>query len=91
MITKNFVACLEVSEKQDKPDDYIYEKFREELGHGSGGYYEINSMWKENHPPLQNKESSSLGRLNNLTRNLNRSKSLEAYNKVCKIKLEKAL
>ena len=29
--------CLGVSEKQNKPDDYVYEKFREQLGRGSGG------------------------------------------------------
>ena len=28
--------CLEVSEKQAKPNDYIYEKFREQLGRGPG-------------------------------------------------------
>ena len=29
--------CLGVSEKQDKLDDYVYEKFREQLGRGLGG------------------------------------------------------
>ena len=28
--------CLRVSEKQDKPDDYVYEKLREQLGRGPG-------------------------------------------------------
>ena len=74
--------CLGVSEKQDKPDDYVYEKFREQLGRGPGGYYETSLIWKENHPPLRNNEKSSLGRLNNLIRNLNRSKNLEAYDKI---------
>ena len=39
-------------------------------------------IWKENHPPLQNNEKSSLGRLNNSIRNLNRSKNPEAYDKI---------
>ena len=38
------------------------------LGMG-GGYYKTNLISKENHPPLQNNGSSSLGRLRNLTRN----------------------
>ena len=29
--------CLGISEKQDKPDDYVNEKFREQLGRGPGG------------------------------------------------------
>ena len=60
-------------------------KFREQIERGSGGYYETNLIWKENHSPLQNNESRSFGRLNNLIRNLNRSKSIEAYDSVkCK-------
>ena len=43
--------CLGVSEKQNKPDDYVYEKFREQLGRGSGGYYETNLIGKENQLP----------------------------------------
>ena len=70
--------CLGVSEKQDKPDDYVYEKFREQLGRGPRGYNETSLIWKENHPPLRNNEKSNLGRLNDLIRNLNRSKNLEA-------------
>ena len=73
---------LGVSEKQDKLDDYLHEKFREHFGSGPGGGYDTNSIWKENHQPLQNNESGSLGKLNNLIRNLNRSKSLEAYDKI---------
>ena len=72
--------CSGVSERQDKPN--VYKKFREQLGRGSAGYYETNFIWKENYPPLTNNESSSLGRINNLIRNLNCSKCLEAYDKV---------
>ena len=61
--------CLAVSEKQDTPDDYVYEKFREQLGRGPGGYYETSLTWKENHPHLRNIEKSSIERLNNLIRN----------------------
>ena len=73
---------LGVPEKQDKPDEYVYEKFREQLGQGPGEYYGTNLIWKENHLLLQNNERISLGRLKNLIRNLNCSKSLEAYDKV---------
>ena len=57
------------------------------LGLVLGGGYDTNSTWKENHQPLQNNESSSLGKLNNLIRNLNRSKSLEAYDKFMQIQI----
>ena len=40
-------------------------------------YYETNLFWKEKRLPLQNNKSSSLGRLRNLIRNLNRLKCLE--------------
>ena len=30
--------CVGVSEKQGKPGDYVYEKFREQLERGPGGY-----------------------------------------------------
>ena len=43
---------------------------RNKLGLVMGGTKKLNLIWKENHPPLQNDENSSLGRLNNLTRNL---------------------
>ena len=83
--------CLGVSKKQGKPDDYVYEKFREQLGLSLGGYYETNLIWRENHPSLQNNESNSLGRLNNLIRNLNRSKSLEAYDKVVQDQIRESI
>ena len=63
----------------------------EQLGRDPEGYHETNLIWKENHPSLQNNKSSSLGRLSNLIRNLNRLKSVEAYDKLRKIKLEKDL
>ena len=83
--------CLGVSKKQDKPDDHVHEKFREQLGRGPGGYYKTDLIGKENHPPIQNNETSSLGRLNNLIRNLNRSESLEAYDKVMQDKIREGI
>ena len=62
--------CLGVSEKQHK--------IRKQLGRGPEGYHETSLIWKENHSPPRNNEKSSLGRLNNLIRNLN----LEAYDKI---------
>ena len=78
MISNNFG----VSEKENNRDDYVYEKFRKQLGHRSGGYYETSLIWKENDSPLQNNENISLGNLSNLIRELNCLKSLEAYDKV---------
>ena len=51
---------LGVPEKQNKPDDCVYENFKEQYGHAPGGYYETNLILKENHPSLQNNENSSL-------------------------------
>ena len=43
---------------------------RNKLGLVMGSTKKLNLIQKENHPPLQNDKNSSLGRLNNLTRNL---------------------
>ena len=43
---------------------------RNKLGLVLGSTKKLNLIWKENHPPLQNDENSSLERLNNVTRNL---------------------
>ena len=64
-------------------------KFRKQLGRCPGGYYKTNLICKENHPLLQNNESRSLGRLNKLIRNLNRSKSLEVYDKALQGQIRK--
>ena len=58
--------CLGVSEKQDKPDEYVYKKFKEKPGRSPGRYYKTNLIWKENYQSLQNNENASLRRLNNL-------------------------
>ena len=63
MITKNFVVYTVWKFLKNKIN------FREQNGRGPGGYYEANLIWKENHLPLQDNESSSSGRLHNLIRN----------------------
>ena len=47
---------LGVSQIQDKPDDYGFEKLREQLERGLRGYYKTKLIWKENHLYLQKKK-----------------------------------
>ena len=82
---------MKVHEKQNKLADYVYEKFREQLDRGPRGYYTTNLIWKENHLSLQNNKSSFLGKLKNLIRNLNYSKSLETYDKVMQVQIREVI
>ena len=74
--------CLGIEEKHQKTNDFVYEEFRKQLGRGPEGYYETNLIWKESHPKLLNNEYNSIGRLQNLTRNLIRRKKLDQYDQI---------
>ena len=73
---------LGVKDEHTKRDGKIYDKFQKQLGHSDEGCYETNSIWKEKHPPLNKNKSGSLGRLNNLYRNLSRNNQLETYDEI---------
>ena len=67
---------------------WIIISFGHETGGGACGssrYYGTSLTWKETYPPLKNKKSKSLGRLNNLVKNLT------PRNQLFKINLRKTL
>ena len=70
--------CLGIEERRDD-SNYVYEEFQKQLGCGPGSFYEANLIWKDNHPPLKNNKSKSLGRLSNLVKNLTHRNQLEIY------------
>ena len=74
--------CLDIEEKQEKNNEFVYGEFRKQLDRYSPGNYETNLIWKENHPSLRSNEVNSLGRLHNLTKYLIRSYKLGEYDKV---------
>ena len=43
------LGCLGIEERRDH-SNYVYEEFQRELGHGSGGFFETNLIWKDNNP-----------------------------------------
>ena len=53
------------------------------MGRGPGCFYETNSIWKDNHPPLKSK-SNSRGRLSisSLWKNSAHRNQLERYDKI---------
>ena len=73
---------LGVKDEHIKRDGKVYDEFQKQLGRSDEGWYETNLIWKEKHPPLNNNKSGSLGRLNNLLRNLSRNNQLETYDDI---------
>ena len=68
MIMKNFAAqILWVLRRDD--NNYVYKEFQQ-VGHGPGGFYEMNLIRKNNPPPLTSNKSNSLGRLSSLVKDL---------------------
>ena len=74
--------CLGIEENQVKSDDLVRDKFHKQLGRNSEGYYETNLIWKESHSLLSDNKYGSIGRLNNLVKNLRRTNKLEAYDSI---------
>ena len=63
-------------------DDLEYDKFRKQLGRNSKGFYEKNLTWEESHSLLNDNKYGSIGRLNNLVKNLRRTNKLEVYDSI---------
>ena len=74
--------CLGIQENHVKSDDHVCDKFRKQLGRNSEGYLETNLIWKESHSLLSDNKYGSIGRLNNLVKNLRRTNKLEAYDSI---------
>ena len=73
---------LGVKDEHTNRDEKIYDEFQKQLRRSDEGWYETNLVWKEKHPPLNDNKSGSLGRLNNLLRNLSRNNQLETYDDI---------
>ena len=52
------------------------------MGRGPWGFYETNLIWKDNHLPLKNNKSNSLGRLSSLVKNSTHRNQLERYGNI---------
>ena len=74
--------CLGIQENHVKSDDHVCDKFRKQLGRNSEGYLETNLIWKESHSLLSDNKYGSIGRLNNLVKNLRHTNKLETYNSI---------
>ena len=74
--------ALDVKDEHTNRDEKIYDAFQKQLRRSDEGWYETNLIWKEKHAPLNDNKSGSLGRLNNLLRNLSRNNQLETYDDI---------
>ena len=70
-----------IEERRDDTN-YVYEEFQKQLECGPGGFYETNLIWRDNHSPLKNRKSNSLGRLSSLVKNLTHWNQLERYDNI---------
>lgn len=60
----------------------MYDEFRKQLGRNSEGYYAANLIRKERRSLLSDNRYGSIGRLNNLVKNLRRNNKFETYGNV---------
>ena len=71
-------------------NNYGYEEFQKQLGRRPGGFYKTNLIWKDNHPPLEKKKSSSLGRLSSfITRKSTHKK--QRYDSIIQDQIKEAI
>ena len=87
---ENFCSLdvLGIEENRKKGNSVVYEEFQKELGRCPEGCYETNLLWKDNHLHLSSNKSESLGRLNNLLKNLSQNKKFESYDSVIRKQLD---
>ena len=53
------------------------EEFQKQSECGPRCFYQTNLIWRDNHPPLKNNKSNSLGKLSSLVKNLTHRNRLE--------------
>ena len=73
---------LGVKDEHTNWDEKKYDEFQKQLWRSAEGWYETKLIWKEKHPRLNYNKPGSLGRLNNLLRNLSRNNQLETYDDI---------
>ena len=71
-------------------NNYGYKEFQKQLGRRPGGFYKTNLIWKDNHPPLEKKKSSSLGRLSSFIRRKSTHKK-QRYDSIIQDQIKEAI
>ena len=82
--------CLGIEDRLSN-NNYVYKEFKKQLGRGPGGFYETNLIWKDNHPPLKNNKSNSLGRLSSLVKDLTHRDQLERYDNIIQDQIKEGI
>ena len=83
---------LGLEDRPEKDQATVYDEFKEQLGRGEDGRYETDLMWKASHPPLENNEGTSLGRLSTLLNRLQKNpKQFEEYDEKIRSQLEEGI
>ena len=62
-----YTDVLELKESHYKHNDYVHEKFKEQLKREKKVWYETGIVWKEGNLPLDNNKNGSLGKLKTIS------------------------
>ena len=80
-----------ISEKEDANNESVLNKFKSQLLEKEG-FYETELIWKEGNYKLENNKAGSLGRLNNLLKNLKQEPDkFKEYDDIIKSQLQEGL
>ena len=82
--------CLCIEERR-VGSNYVYEEFQKQLQRGPGGCYEMNLIWKDNHPPLKNNRFNSHCRLISLIKYLTHSNQLEGHDNIIQDQIKEGI
>ena len=82
---------LGIAEKEEINNESVLNKFRSQLLEKEG-FYETGLIWKEGNYKLENNKAGSLGRLNNLLKNLKQEpEKLKEYDDIIKSQLQEGI
>ena len=80
---------LGLEERHYNHDEFVFEKFKNQLSRSKKGWHKTGLIWRENNIPLGNNKCGSLNRLKSLLKNLDQKQEVrEAYDSVIKDQLE---
>ena len=80
---------LGLEESHYNHDEFVFEKFKNQLSRSKEGWHKTGLIWRENNIPLGNNKCGSLNRLKSLLKNLDQKQEVrEAYDSVIKNQLE---
>ena len=81
-----------IEENHSLEETEILDRFRKQLKQSDGGWHKTGLIWKTDHPVLTNNKSNSLGRLNNLLKQLKKNtEKFIAYEKLIQEELEEGI